>query len=148
MSDSFRCEDQPDVTIPEDTIVRARLEELKVETFSWNDKRTGERKEAEKLIWWFEITEDGPQGLWMSRRIKGETGAKLTNHPNNRFRAWSESLLGRDIPVGFQLSTEDLVGTACKITVRHEPDRKDPKQKWERIDEVLPGGGFDDNPPF
>jgi hypothetical protein len=145
---TFLCQEQPDTTIPEDTIVNARVDSVKVEKVEYVDKDTKEEKSFEKVTWYFEITEAGPDGQWQGRRIQGRTGAKLTNHPNNRFRNWAEALLKRDISVGFQLSTEDLTGLPCKITVRHEPDRRDPKTKWERVDEVLPGDVFDNQPPF
>ena len=143
---NFPCKDQPDNTIPEDTIVAARVNEVKLEHVTFT--KDGKEDSFDKLIWWFEILDDGPNGTWKGRKIRGQTTANLTNHPNNRFRAWAEALLNRDIGVGFVLDSDDLVGTNCKITVRHEPDRRDPKTKWERVDEVLPGGGFDDNPPF
>lgn len=148
-------EDQPDRTVPEDTLLKAELTEVKDKTIEWVDKQTKENKSAVLLEWWFKITDkNAADGLYEGRRIKGETDSKITNHPNNRFRNWAEALMGRELPVGAGIDTdEDLVGLPCIISVRHRDyvDKKTgEKRVAEEIDEVMPlsGGVGDDDVPF
>lgn len=144
---TFTTEDQPDLTIPADTIVRAKLIELKPREINWTDKKTNEAKSKTLLEWWWEVQ----SGEYKDRRIKGECDAKLTNHPGNRFHNWSETLLGRQIPVGMGIDTDDLLGLSADISVGHRPDKKDPAKVWEYVDEVMPiSGGFamSEEPPF
>jgi hypothetical protein len=147
MGIQFTTEDQPDLTIPADTILRAKLLELKPREINWIDRKTNEPKSKLLLEWWWEVT----SGDYTGRRVKGECDAKLTNHPGNRFHNWAETILGRQIPVGMGIDTDDLVGLSADISVGHRPDKKDPAKVWEFVDEVMPiTGGFDmgGDPPF
>lgn len=140
---SFQVEDEPDRTIPEETIVQGRLVDLKMEHVVPQDPS---KEPFDKLIWWFEVSQDG---LYFGRKIKGQTSPKLSNHPGNRFRQWAEALLRQELPVQAAISRSDLLGLPCEFTVRHEKDRKDPNKVWERVDEVLPiYAGQGDAPPF
>jgi hypothetical protein len=146
----WECEHEEDLTLPEETFFRMRVTDIQTEDVPYTDKKTGEAKSFRKMTWWFEVTE---QGKYVGRSLKGElTGpnAKLSSHPNNKFRQWAEAILDRDIPVGFQLSRDDLIGLQCKVSVRHEKGWKDPSQVFEVVDEVVPAGGFafDEQPPF
>lgn len=143
----FVAEDEPDLTLPEDTIIRAQLTELKPRTIEWTSKQDGSKKSATFLEWWWQV--QSPE-QYATRKVKGECEAKLTNHPGNKFRNWSETLLGREIPVGMGIDTDDLVGLTADITVRHEKDKKDASKVWERVDEVIGVTNFSvsDQPPF
>lgn len=148
MGHTFVVEHAPDLTIPEDTILRARLVELAFDTVNYKDKKTGEDKSFDKLTWWFEIVTDNQ---YRGRKVKAETRPELTDLPGNKFRQWAEILLAKDLAVGIGFNTDELVGLSCDITVRHEADRTDPSKKYERVDELLPAGpgGYDaNNPPF
>lgn len=146
---TFITEDEPDLTLPEDMIFRARLIEIKPKLIEWKDKQTGEAKSRNMLEWWFEVLSDNQ---YKGRKVKAECEAKITNHPSNRFRAWSQVLLDREIPVGMGIDVDDLTGLACELTVRHEKSKTDASKIFERVDEILPatsgGGGFADEPPF
>lgn len=148
----FVCEDAPDLTLPEDKIFRAQLKEMKIHEFSYTDYKVSppELKTAQTLQWWWEV-QSGDE--YQGRKVKGETDVKISNHPRNRFRMWTESLLGREIPVGMSVDVDDLVGLTADITVRHKPDKKDPSKKYEEVDDVIPvggsgGSGWSDQPPF
>jgi hypothetical protein len=148
MGMQFTTEDQPDLTLPEDTFFRAQLVEIKPKEIEWTDRKTNEHKTKTLLEWWWEVKSDDQ---YNGRKIKGECEARLTNHPNNRFHNWSEALLQREIPAGMGIDTDDLVGLMAEITVRWEPDKKDPSKKYERLDEVTPvtaGFAMSDEPPF
>lgn len=145
-------EDQPDRTIPEDTLLRATLVEVTDKKIEWTDKQTKEQMSAILLEWWFKVTDKNVEGgLYEGRKVKGETDAKITNHPNNRFRSWAEALLGRDLPVGAGIDTDDdLVGLSCLISVRHRKytTKQNESRIAEDIDEILPLAGGGDDVPF
>ena len=147
----FTTQEQLDLTLPEDSIHVAKLVDLKTRDVPYKDKNDGSDKTFTKLEWWWEITATAIGDQYIGRKVKGECPAELTSHPSNRFRNWAETLLGREIPVGMQLDTEDLLGLSAEVSIGHRPDRKDPAKIWEYVDEVLPlSGGFDlnDEPPF
>lgn len=149
---TFTMEEQPDLTIPEDTICRAVLMEINQRDFEFVDQRKSPPETVQRSVlqWWWEVqTPDEYKG----RRVKGECPVKLGKNGTNRFTQWAEALLDRDIPVGMAIDVDDLVGLSADITVRHDPDKKDPAKKWERVDEVMPvhGGTADPwaaSPPF
>jgi hypothetical protein len=142
-------EDQPDLTIPEDTIVKATLQEVKEKLIEWKDRATQEDRSKILWEWWFEVTDDTvAEGKYRGRRLKGETDSKLTNHAGNRARNWAEALLGRELPVGAGIDTdEDLVGLSCTLTVRHrEYEKNGEKRIAEDIDEIMSSDGYADVP--
>ncbi len=146
---TFTNEDEPDLTIAEDTICRAILEDVKVRTFTWNDRKTGEEKEGTSLDWWWKVTQCplGPE--FIGRKIKGECSTKMTNRDGNKLRAWSEALLHREIPVGMAIDTDDLIGLEADIVVGHRPDRKEPGRIWEFVSDVAPTDAtYGEEPPF
>lgn len=144
---AFTVEHQ--VQVPEGTLLRAKLVELEVREIPRRDPKPGEDTHFKKLAWHFEITQ---QGEFMSEKVRGETSAYLSDHPDNKFRTFAEALLGRPLDLGQQLFPSDLEGLQALITVRYEPDRKDPSKKYRRVDDViaLEGGGHsaNDEPPF
>lgn len=148
----FVVEDAPDLTLPEDKIFRAQLVEIKEHSFTWTDRKENPPVErtATTLQWWWQVKSSDE---YNGRKVKGECDPKLSNHPRNRFRMWAEALLQRELPLGMQIDSDDLVGLTADITVRHRPDKKDPSKKYEEVDEVMPvtstsGGWGTDEPPF
>lgn len=138
-------EDQPDLTIPEDTIVRAKLLEIKDKTIEWVDKQTKEKRSATLAQFWWQVTE----GEYRDRKVRLECDARITNHPNNRFRQVAESLLGRELPAGIEIDDEDLVGLSADISIAHETYEKNGEQRVaEKVDEVMPISGMSDEVPF
>lgn len=136
-------EDQPDLTIPEDHIVRGKLMELKDKTIEWT--KNGEKKEATLTEWWWEVQ----GGEYAGRKLKGECDAKVSNHPRNRFRQWAEALLNRSLDANMAFDDEDLVGLQADITVKHRHyDKNGEDRIAEEIDEVMPIAGSDSGVPF
>lgn len=147
----FEVEEEKDLTLPADSIHRARLMEIKERTFEYTDRNDGTRKTASNLEWWWEITRPGT-GLgeeFIGRRVKGECRPKITNRPGNRLREWSEALLDREIPVGMLIDTDDLIGLEAEIVIGHRQDKKDAAKVWEEVVGVLPAvGDSSQQPPF
>ncbi len=147
----FTNEEEEDRTLPEDSIHRARLEEIKLRTFTWTDRRTGDEKEGKSLDWWWSITVPG-SGLdasYVGRRVKGECNAKMSSREGNKFREWAEVLLGREIPIGMSVDTDDLVGLEAEIVIGHRQDKKDTSKTWEFVSAISPvEQRFSEDPPF
>jgi len=142
MGRQFTAEEEKDLTLPADSIHRARLQDIKERPFEFTDKASGEKKTASNLEWWWEITRPGA-GLdedYIGRRVKGECRPKLTNRPGNKFREWSEAVLDREIPVGMVVDLDDLIGLEAEIVIGHRVDKKDPTKVWEEVIGVLPAG--------
>jgi hypothetical protein len=145
----FVVEDEPDLTLPEDSIHRARLNSIELREFSWNDRKTGEAKTGQNLEWWWEITHTDLGEDYIGRKVKGECNPKMTNRDGNRMHQWSEALLNRQIPVGMTIDTDDLIGLEAEIVIGHRADKKDPSKKWEFVSDVAPAdGAFNNDPPF
>jgi hypothetical protein len=132
------------VELPENTILRAVLNELEIREIPKRDGGTFNR-----LKWHFEITQTGE---YLGKKVTAETSAVLNDLEGNVFREWAEALLGRPLDLGAQLFPSDLEGLPALITVGKEQDRKDPKKFWRRVETVMAvdGGGFrqDEEPPF
>lgn len=149
----FEMTDAPDLTLPEDKIFRAQLKDMKLREFSWTDYKDKDRpgqpvqKTGSTLQWIWEVTSTDE---YNGRTVRGECRPDLSSHPRNRFRPWAEALLGREIPLGMKIDSDDLVGLSADITIRHRPDKNDPAKKYEEVDEVMPvsSTGFSDEPPF
>lgn len=146
----FTLQDEPDLTIPDETWARARLQEIKYRTFEWTDRKTNETKTGETLEWWWEISQCDAGDQFVGRMVRSECNPQLNNRPDNRFRIWAEALLQREIPVGMALDSDDLTGLEAKLLITQEPDKKDRLKKWNRVSEVIPVGdsGYPADPPF
>ena len=131
--------------IPEDTILKAKLVEIKPRDAHWT--RDGEAHSATFLNWkWLVLA-----GEYIDKYVYGSCDARLTNHPGNKFRNWSESLLNRELPVGTPFDTDDLIGLTAEISIGHRADKKDPEKKYSEVDEVIPtedGFSVSTDPPF
>lgn len=151
----FQNEEQPDLSLSEEKIYRAVLQSIEPREIRWtpkDGKNAGIEQSKLLLEWWWEVqdeeTRNPADGAY--RRVKGTCEARLTNHPDNRFRNWAEAILQREVPVGMNLDTDDLTGMRADITIKKVPDRRDPAKLWEEVAEIMPA--FDaisqDVPPF
>lgn len=112
----YANEDYEAELIPEDDFVPAKLTKIEEKQISWTDKQTGKPKEAEILEWTFVVTSGAHEG----KTVRGSCDPRLSNHENNRFRQWVEGVLGRDLAVGENIDTDDLIGLTADITVLHK----------------------------
>lgn len=60
----------------------------------------------------FETTYNGQE-----RKFWGETPQDFYDHPDCRFRNWVQELLATELPPGFVVNTDHLVGQSCRITI-------------------------------
>lgn len=136
---------QHQVEIPAGTLMRAVLVGLES---VYIESKTPGKDGWTKLKWKWEIVEEGE---YKGKEVTGECSAFLSDAPENRFRNWAEALLQRPLDLGQVLDEQDLVGLPALITIRYEPDRRDPSKKWRRVDDVISVSvaGFDNGePPF
>jgi hypothetical protein len=138
-------EEEPDLTVPEDTIIVARLAEIKPRLMEWTDKTTQEKKSKQRVEFWWQVI--SPE-RYNTRRLKGECDAKIDK--GGQFHSWAEAILDRQIPIGMGIDTDDLVGLNAEITVRHRKS-KDGTKTFEEVDVVMPASAASvamDKPPF
>lgn len=78
--------------------------------------RTGDKagEKYERLIWKFIVTDEGD---FEDKPIRGDTSTAFNNHPDCKFRNWAMALLGGELPVGFELDTEALVGMRGRLII-------------------------------
>lgn len=132
----FLNEDEPDLTLPRDSIHRARL--VSITSRDVTNSSTNKTSTWLRFTWEITVPGDGLGYEYIGRRVSGECFAKMSNRDGNKLREWSEAILGREIPVGMTVDTDDLVGLEAEIIIDHEQDRKDAKKVWERVSAVLP----------
>ncbi len=143
-----------DYRYDEDTYYPAKLievEEVEISYFK-KDRRTGLKTDQQatfkKWEWLFEITGTDFAG----DTVKGSTQAEYNTRSDNRLREWAETLLGRELTVGEELDTDDLLQLPCMLGFKHaEPvEKKDGSGYWFNCEivEVLPKSGLTDQVPF
>lgn len=113
--------------LPEDTIFPAVLTSVIVRSIPFTYKKgpnAGQQGEFDIWVWEFKITDGDYAGM----KAWGETESEVNNLEEPRGRAklvrpWAETLLGRQIQIGEEFDTDNLLGLPCKITVKHEEPR-------------------------
>ena len=140
-------EEEEDLTLPEDSIHKAILMEVSPREINWVDRRTGEAKSKVLLEFWFEVT-GSSEDKYIGRKVKGSVDSKMTTRANDRFRNWSETLLGREISAGTDFDTDDIIGLSAEIVIGHRPS-KDGGRVFEEVTDLLPlDASAYSEPPF
>lgn len=76
-------------------------------------------------------------GVLVGSHIWGSVPARLTTHPDNKLRQWSESLLNLDdLAEGYSLDTDDLIGRKGRALVTNYQKRDGKSQ--HQVGSVLP----------
>ena len=96
--------------------------------------------ELERIEFAFKIVD--PQGKYNNRRVWGDTSTSFVDHPECKLRAWTQEIMGVDLPKGFKLNTDDLIGSRCRVAIttyeyqpRDNPDG--PKKQGARVQDVI-----------
>ena len=99
--------------IPDGTIVPAKVVEVKRETTKMKDQVTGDP--VEQIVFKFALlTDDYGEG----KVVWGRTSTKFSTHENCRLHAWVLEIMGvNELPAGFRLDLQDLVGNECRVSV-------------------------------
>lgn len=108
-------------TLPADSILNVKC--TKIEINEQQGKRsTWEKMDCTFKILGIQVVGDGSDpsefDTLIGREIYGGVGFKLTDHPDNKLRQWTEALLGMEIGPGFELDTDYLVGREARAITR------------------------------
>lgn len=119
----FELEESDFVGFIEDgRVLEATVVAIRSKEANFIDETTGEK--AKRVEFKFLISD--PDGVFDGQNIWGETPNKFNSHPECKLRQWTEAILGRDLPVGYMLDTDSLIGQDCRIGVKYRefPDKK------------------------
>lgn len=97
--------------IPDGSIFEAQCVAVKQITARFIDKETG--KAVEQMEFKFLVQE----GDWEGTPVWGKTSLSFVDHPDCRLRNWSQEILATELPVGYQLDTDDLEGNFCRVVM-------------------------------
>lgn len=106
------------LTLPEDAVIQVIVSEITDREVPGRDGKEG----WTSLSFRFKILEvpsylgDEFDAL-IGSTIFGSIGAKLTNHPDNKAKQWTEALLDMELESGFELETDMLVGRKARAVI-------------------------------
>lgn len=112
--------------IPEGEILEARLADVELHEFDWNNET------VQKLKWKFVIS----HGEYAGKDIVGETSTAFVAHPNCKAYNWTTALTGKAYAAGEELDTDELIGLPARVISMHKPGKDG--TAWVRIRDVLP----------
>jgi hypothetical protein len=148
--------DEDPYYLPKDVLLTAQLIKVEERTFTYTIKkgsRAGQVGSGSNWEWEFAIIEPGEH---MGKKAVGTTEAKITSMLEPSFkdrlaRPWIETLLGRQLLVGEDFDTDDLLGLTCRLTCDHEEPR--PKKDGGffypcPVDQLFPMDGSSEFVPF
>lgn len=91
---------------------------------------------VKKVEWKFKIVSDDDQD---GREIWGETSTKFVDHPDCKLKNWSEAALGKILPVGYRIDTDDCLDRDVRIRVGLREYEKDGETKQHNyVADVIP----------
>ena len=140
--------------IPEDEVLKASIVGIKVVTKPFKDDDGEDVKRVE-----FAFVVNDPGSQWDGQKLWGDTPTRFNDHPDCRLRAWAqEALGGSELPKGFKLDTDQLVGSQVRVVVAQKTYTKDGQEKVRNyVKDLLRGSGggatstfaaLDDDEPF
>lgn len=125
--------------IPEDTVLKATLVELKTKV-----KENKEKTEKyNRLDWKFRV--DDPDSEWDGRVIYGDTAQTFVRHEGCKLYAWAQMLLGLEFPPGFKFDDQMLPGNSCRIVVgarKYTKQGESEESVYNFVADVLPAGAL------
>jgi hypothetical protein len=110
--------------IPEDGIFEAQCVSVTEITEKFTDKETG--KPVVRMEFKFVIQDEGD---WESTPVWGKTSKVFNEHENCKLKNWAEEILATELPVGFNLNTDDLVGNFCRVVIGQREYEKNAETK-------------------
>lgn len=131
--------------IPEDTLVPITLQSCEFVSVPYKDKKTGADKTFAKWEWTF-LVHDGD---YAGTTFRGSTEPRITSSEVEGFPAPAlpivKALLNRDLAIGEEVDTDELIGLQAQATVRHlDPrPRKQGDGFWYNVElaEIFPAYG-------
>lgn len=134
------------LTFPKDSILELKIEESNIEEVNG---RSGpwEKVSMKFKILGIQAIGDGgstePYMNWIGQSMWGSVPFKLTDHPENKLRIWSEAIFRQELGVGFELDTDMFVGRQVRgVTGTYQKTLSNgDKVERHQIDTLLPFGG-------
>lgn len=110
--------------IEDGTVLEAEVLSIEEKLMPFKDKDTGD--DVFKLEFTFRIMQEP----YENRRMWGQTSTNFARHPQCVLYSWTQEIIGQELPSGFQLDTDALIGERCRIAVgvREYPDKKNPNE--------------------
>jgi hypothetical protein len=127
--------------LPVDTIIQVEVADITERPVPGKDGKEG----WVKLEFKFRITGvpdalAGEYGSLIDSHLWGSVSAKFTDHPDNKLRQWSESLLGVSVnQPGFELDTDILIGRKARAVISQYQRRDQTFQ--HQVATLLPAAG-------
>jgi hypothetical protein len=123
--------------IDDDEILPARVVGIKERIKPFKDDDGNEIKRVE-----FAFVIETPEGSHDGQKLWGDTSTVFSNNPNCKLFAWSQEILGQELPGGYALDTDTLVGQNCRVIVGLRKYEKDGKEQTRNFvkDVVRPAG--------
>lgn len=123
--------------LPPDTIIQVSVVGTEVKPAT--NSKTGET--WEKLEFKFKIESipsslESTMGNAVGGYIWGSVSYKLSDHPDNKLKQWSEALLGFELGQGYELDTDDLFGRKARAVVSNYTKRNGEAQ--HQVSALLP----------
>ncbi len=100
--------------IEDDTVMSAECVQIEQRNAPWE---TDNGIPDKRISFKFVITEEGPH---QGRFLYGETPTTFVSNPNCRLYAWAQEILGSDLPPGYKLDTDVLLGEGCRVVVEYK----------------------------
>lgn len=123
--------------IDDDSIYEANVISVRVAEKPFKDDEGNVVKKVE-----FKFALLDPDGPHDGDNLWGETPVRFNTHPDCKLRNWSQAILATELPVGYVLDTDILVGNTCRVVVgwKEYPDKDNPGKNKERnwVKDVMP----------
>lgn len=115
-----------DGTIYEATVLNIGLRERKIRD-----------EDVKRIEFKFRLNADDAHD---GQLIWGSTSTRFIDHPNCKLKNWAEALLGRELPSGYRLNTDDLLERRCRVVIsKREWTNKDgEEQVRNEVRDVIP----------
>lgn len=133
--------------IPAGTVLLTTIVAVEDREAPWLiDENDPSKGKVHQVSFRFKVTTPGE---FRDRTLFGNTPTTFTTHPDCKLRAWVLEILGQNqLPVGFVLDLDVLVGLPVKVAVAHRAPKTNadgtPKPPQEFVSDVLRAEGYAD----
>lgn len=116
----------------------AKVTSIKLQEKPYTDD---DGNKVKKLVFKFTVVD--PDEPFDEAVFYGETSTRYNTHPKCKLYVWSCAILGRELPPGYKLDTDDLLDEFCEIEVKYETykDKEGVDQEKNSVRLVHPAGG-------
>lgn len=134
---------------PDGTEFTAKVVDIKLQEKPYTDD---DGNKVKKLVFKFKVVD--PDSDFDEAVFYGETSTRYNTHPKCKLYIWSCAILGRELPPGFKLDTDDLLDQFVTVVIKHETykDKEGVEQERNSVRSLKPAGAYEtlgsDEEPF